>query len=163
MSQLSAFGILPLRPHSSHGGGYILRPGSTGCPTARNPVPSQAGHICSVGFATRLFTRTFHVARRPARPHLMAGNLAGAMSHVQRANALTERNTGVDHARRNPTASRGSLRDNHRNGALTGRPVAAAVPCPTLRMLSVRACLASAAFRVSLDRVRHLRASAAPQ
>jgi hypothetical protein len=50
-------------------GGYILRPGCSGCPTSSNPVPSQAGHICSVGFAGGFFIRTFHVARRPARPH----------------------------------------------------------------------------------------------
>jgi hypothetical protein len=30
-------------------------------------MPSQAGHICSVGFAIRLFIRTFQAARRPVR------------------------------------------------------------------------------------------------
>jgi hypothetical protein len=53
--QLSAFGIRPLPPHSLHGGGYVLRPGFTGCLTAGNPVPSQPGHLCSVGFAGAFF------------------------------------------------------------------------------------------------------------
>jgi hypothetical protein len=59
-SQLSAFGIRPLPPHSLHGGGYILRPSCAGCFDAGNPVPSQAGHLCSVGFAGGFFIRTFH-------------------------------------------------------------------------------------------------------
>jgi hypothetical protein len=32
-----------------------LRPGRTGCATAGNPVPLQAGHLCSVGFAAGFF------------------------------------------------------------------------------------------------------------
>jgi hypothetical protein len=46
-----------LPPHSLHGGGYVLRPGFTGCLTAGNPVPSQPGHLCSVGFAGAFFIR----------------------------------------------------------------------------------------------------------
>jgi hypothetical protein len=34
-------------PHSLHGAGKILRPGSTGCLTLGNPVPLQAGHLIS--------------------------------------------------------------------------------------------------------------------
>jgi uncharacterized membrane protein YtjA (UPF0391 family) len=59
-SQLSALGIRPLPPHSLHGDGYTLRPDCTGCFAAGNPVPTQAGHLCSVGFAGGFFIRTLH-------------------------------------------------------------------------------------------------------
>jgi len=51
---------------------------------AVTPVPSQAGHRFSFGFATRDFIRTFHVAAPST-----ALNLTGALPDVQRANALT--------------------------------------------------------------------------
>ncbi len=41
----------------------------------------------------------------------------GSISY--RTFAITERNTGIDGTRPDPTASRQSLRDNHRSGALT--------------------------------------------
>jgi len=50
-THLAAFDIRPLPPHSLQGGGYILRPGCTGCLTARNPMPLLLGHLCSVANA----------------------------------------------------------------------------------------------------------------
>jgi hypothetical protein len=48
-----------LPEHSLQGGGYILRPGWTGCVTLENPVPSQAGHLISVttSFGLGLFIK----------------------------------------------------------------------------------------------------------
>jgi hypothetical protein len=57
---LCGFDIRPLPPHFLHGGGYILRPGWTGCLAAWYPVPSQAKHLCSFGFAGGFFIRSFH-------------------------------------------------------------------------------------------------------
>jgi hypothetical protein len=60
-------------------------------------VLSQAGHLCSFGFETRVFIRTLHVVTSAAP--LTARNLTGAMSHVQRANALTARAASQDELR----------------------------------------------------------------
>jgi hypothetical protein len=57
--------------------------------------------------------RRYRCGIRPSYPHM------GAVEQYPCcAQSRTERNTGIDGARAGPTAGRGSLRDNHRSGAL---------------------------------------------
>ena len=57
--------IRPLPPHFLQGAGKILRPGSAGCLTLGNPVPSQASHFVSRG--NLVFMQSFlnKIRRRP--------------------------------------------------------------------------------------------------
>ena len=52
----------------------------------------------------------------------------GTVEHYARCEqSRTKRNTGIDGTKPDPTASRQSLRDNHRSGALTAQAAGNAV------------------------------------
>ena len=68
--------IRPLPPQSSHGGGYILRPGIAGCLILATPVPPHAEQLFSLIAGFILLTMLFIGSYRSPGPQLDGGSLA---------------------------------------------------------------------------------------